>query len=607
MKKLIYTLTILVLPLYAIGQTSPRPEITNPDDGKNIVSVVKDMQVLKMLEKTGEFSECRKMNEFKAGDAPAVRNDKIKAAQECFNKELAKNKSNDKLKELSEALNLQHYGLVQSKNIKDIQGYLADKMFESLTGVNPKEADFKEKMKFKNRKHIDQKTFIDMYRSQLGKNALYEVSRFCFENLRTEDATTKDKTTFSEHWKNYKPGDLSENNVNDFGDPQFGTTLSSPDDKTTVYKEIFASIQTADPSQAMSDKNMSAFFMECGKLVVPLCNKYQTDTASQSLQTTTSQVSIAGKTNVGAAACLAKNRIQDYRKALADTEKVAAEFDKMASGNTDLGNLALKGEPIKLFESGKNGNETIDDLTNFTSADVLSGGYTKDELAKEKADKCAQRAELAECDGFISQGEDLDKAKHNLEMELTLKREVEMARVKKLKEDNDKTLPDYLKENGFFDLLKDDAYTKMSADELSKAIGLSYEAKKLATLEQINNKLGKRQVSKDATKAEIASNAAEVTKEAKEERSRLAQVVLFNNIITSHLVLKKKDASGNEQEAGRNINAWKKEEAALGTSQVDTELFANMKKTSDGATGLGKDNQIAGFELLDEILGKEKK
>lgn len=605
MKKLIYTLTFLVLPFSAIALQ--QPEIVNPDDGKNIVSVVKDLQMKDMLEKTNEFNVCRKKNEFKAGASKAVRDDAIQKAQDCFRTELEKGKGKEKLKELSEALNLQHYGLVQSKNIKDIQAYLSDKMYESLTGVNPKDAEFKEKMKFKNRKHIDQKVFIEMYRSQLGKNALYEVSRFCFENLRTTDATNTVKTTFAEHWASYVPGSLAIGNVKDDGEPQFGTTLSSPDDKATVYKEIFTSIQSADATKAMSDANMSAFFMECGKIIVPLCDRFRNSTTTtDSLSTNDSQVEIAGTANVGAAACLAKGRIQDYRKALADTEKIATLFNEMAAKDTDLGNLALKGEPIKLFESGKNGNETIDDLTNFTSADVLSGGYTKDELAKDKADKCAQRAELAECEGFIAEGEDLDKAKHNVEMELTLKREVEMARVKKLKEMNDQSLPDYLKENGFFDLLKDDEYKKLTEKQLMDAIGSSYEAKKLATLQQINNKLGARQVAKGASKSVIAANATAVTKQAKEERSRLAQVVLFNNIITSHLSLKKKDTDGNEQSAGRNVNAWKKEEAALGNSQVDTQLFENLSKGAKGEQGLGKDNQIAGFELLDEILGKEK-
>lgn len=617
MKKLIYTLTFLVLPFSAVALQ--QPEIVNPDDGKNIVSVVKDMQVKEMLEKTNEFNDCRKKNEFKAGASQADRNAAIKAAQDCFRTELAKGKGKEKLKELSEALNLQHYGLVQSKNIKDIQAYLSDKMYESLTGVNPKDADFKEKMKFKNRKHIDQKVFIEMYRSQLGKNALYEVSRFCFENLRTTDPTNKTKTTFAEHWAGYVPNSnyltvgtpatagapAVPGNVTDDGDPQFGTKLSTPDDKSTVYKEIFTSIQSTDANASMnSDANMSAFFMECGKLIVPLCENFRTTTATSSLNTNDSQVAITG-TNIGAAACLAKARIQDYRKALADTEKIAALFNEMAAKDTDLGNLALKGEPIKLFESGRNGNETIDDLTNFTSNDVLSGGYTKDELATQKAEKCAQRAELAECEGFISEGEDLDKAKHNVEMEMTLKREVEMARVKKLKELNDQSLPDYLKENGMFDLLEKDKYKTMSEKDLMDAIGSSYEAKKLATLQQINNKLGARQVAKNTT-AITKSDAEKVTTQASEERSRLAQVVLFNNIITSHLSLKKKDADGNEQAVGRNINPWKKEATALGTSQVDPQLFANLKKGSDGAEGLGKDNQIAGFELLDEILGKEK-
>ncbi len=52
------------------------------------------------------------------------------------------------------------------------------------------------------------------------------------------------------------------------------------------------------------------------------------------------------------------------------------------------------------------------------------------------------------------------------------------------------------------------------------------------------------------------------------------------------------------------MNAWKKEESALTSASVNPELFENMKTTDKG---LGKENQIAGFELLDELLGKEEK
>jgi hypothetical protein len=306
----------------------------------------------------------------------------------------------------------------------------------------------------------------------------------------------------------------------------------------------------------------------------------------------------------GAAACLAESRINNYRKALADVKKVEKQFEEMGN-DSKIADALLSGEPIKLFKSGVGDNDSINDLTSATSSDFLEGGYEKDSNAKKKAEECEQNPELANCEGFISEGDELDKAKRTVELEMTLKREVEMARVRKLVQGDEKPLREYLEENGHFDLLNGDRFKTITADEMAREIGLSYEAKKIATLEQINRKLGKRQIAKGEDPDVIKDNALNVVKESKEERSRLAQVVLFNNIITSYLTLKRKDANGDELPGGgRNINAWKQEEKSLTAASVDPKLFENLKKSSDGAEGIKKEEEISGFELLDKILGK---
>lgn len=614
MKKLILTTLLVSTSLYA----SSVQEIMDGSEGKQVVSIVKDIEVKDMLEKTGEFNKCRQLNTFKAGDSEADKSKKIADAEKCFQDQLKNSSGNaNKLKELSETLNLQSYGLVQSKNLKDIQNYLSDKMYESMTGVNRKEADQKkliDSMKFGKKKNIDQKTFIELYKTQLGKNALYEVSRFCFQNLRSNvNATTNPtgigvggKETFAEYWANYTKGSLNVNNVDDQGFPVFGTTLD-PSDKKKVYEEIFTSIQGSD-KKGMGEQEMSDFFMDCGKLIVPLCNKFQIS-SSVNEQSTATKSNTAATMSPGAAACLAKSRIQDYKNALANAEKVAEYFEKeMKSSDRGIGLVlaGMKGEPLKIYGDGQDANEaSIDDLTNNASSDFIGEEYGKDKALEDKLEKCKTNPEFASCEGVISQGDDLEKAKHDIDMEMTLKRDVEMARVRKLKQDNDATLDEYLKNNGFFEILEDPNYKSMTEDQLAEKIGKAYEAKKIATLASINNSLGKRQVSEDA-KSITKADAEAAVKETKEERARLAQVVLFNNIITSHLSLKKRDASGNLSDAGRNVNAWKKEEQAL-NGKIDQSYFANIKKSSDGATGIDKNSQIAGFEILDELLGKTKK
>ena len=607
MKKLIFPMIFISIPL--LGHTQ---EIFNAEDGKQIVSRIKDIEVQEMLSKTGEFKNCRDKNPFVAGEDEPTRTKKIKDAEACFKAELSKNSSAKKLEELSETLRLQQYGLVPSKNVKDIQKYLSDKMTKALTGVDPNEPDPKkllENMKFKNRKIVDQKVFIDLYKSQLGKNALYEVSRFCFENLRKTGE--KSKITFADHWAGYQSNIISEKTIDlydDSGEPKFGKTLQDASDKDKVFQDIFQSINGASGT-GLNENEMSAFFMDCGKIIVPLCKKFEASLKFSDTYTTTSKVDVSTASttstpaNVGAAACLAKNRIQEYKKALVNAEKVSEQFAEMGLEAQKSALISLQ-DPVKFYGRSAD-DESIDDLTNNTSADIFTGGYTKDQLASDKAKECEEKPELATCESFISKGDTLDKAKHHIEMEMTLKREVEMARVRELVAKGRENLDKYLEENGYMDILKEK--DTLTDDKIVELIGASFEAKKIALLAEINNKLGKRQVSEKATDADIQKTAKEVVQETKEERARLAQVVLFNNVITSYLTLKKKDGSGKTEDVGRNVNAWKKEEKALTASKVDPTLFENLKASNDGVSGLGKDNQIAGFEILDEILGKEKK
>jgi predicted RNase H-like HicB family nuclease len=265
---------------------------------------------------------------------------------------------------------------------------------------------------------------------------------------------------------------------------------------------------------------------------------------------------------------------------------------------------ALKGQPFKMYGNGAD-DETVDDLTNYASKDFVEGGLSQDELFKEAAEKCQARPELSECEGIISNGESFEKAKHAVEQEMTLRREVEMARIRELKK-NPESLEKYLEENGYADILDQFKKGKLNEAGIEEKVGQAFEAKKIALLQQMNAKLGKRQVSVNSNNPNTQLTKSEVdavVQETKEERARLAQVVLFNNIITGHLELKKEDGST----VGRNVNVWKKEEKGLESSQVNSNLFQNIKSSNADAQGLSREDKISGFQIIDSLLGKPDK
>lgn len=586
---------MLILPLLFLSFPAFAVQEMSSDDGQQIAANVKEIEVKEMLEQTKEFNDCRKQNEFNKSNPS-----NIKAAQDCFRKKLGDIRDPKKLQALADSLNLQSFGLVKSKNAQEIQEYLNNKMYESLTGVKPDEADKRklvESLKFKNKKHVDQALFIRLYKTQLSKNALYEISRFCFEDFRlTERAMV---TNFGEHFKDFQqyldpknPTKFELSKITDTGLPAFPAEVKDPENKDEIYQNIFNSIKIGSGIQP---GDLKTFFLACGNTMVSLCETY---TKAQSTNSADSKVNESP--SEGATSCLAKSRVQEYKLAIANADKVEESFDEMQEKDGSLLLSLTKGEPVKIFTPGKDGAETLDNLTNFTSVDMIEGGAKS--ATNDSMKDCEENLDSDKCSGLLSDSEQFDKVKHNVEMEMTLKREVEMARIKAFKEQD---LKEYLKANGYFSILTQYEKGELTNEALAERIGQEFEAKKISTLQELNKKLGSRQVKADAKEEEKKQVAQQVLQESKSERTRLAQVVMFNNIITSHLELTRK---GESNPVGRNVNAWKKEEAALTEAKVNPEWFSNLKTTDDGKTSnsIGDNEQLGGIEFIDQLLGKQE-
>jgi hypothetical protein len=592
---LVFLFSIHALPLLA--QT---PEIAGREDARAIVANVKDLEVTDLLKSTAEFKKCK--DKYKLETGKTTTTGTLDEAVKCFKDQL-KGKDEKTLQELSNALNLQSYGLVKSKNSKEIQGYLNDKMYEALTGINPKVAEEKkwiDEMKFSKKKHIDQATFIRLYKTQLSKNALFEISRYCFQDLRLDN---KNETNFNGHWSGFSvdsQGILQ--NVNDFGEPKFAETINDPQDKEKVYGQL---LQSITGSKVMTSEEYTKFFEACGKTMVDLCDKFKISKASNFSNNPTNQG--ATTRSLGSTSCISKNRIQELKTAIENAGKVEKQFAEMKMDNNSL-MVALSGEPVKMFEAGKNGNASLDELTNYSSKDMLEGGAKTSSNSEQ--DECEKDPGNPSCIKLLGNEEAFNKAKHDLELEMTLKREAEMERVRKIVTEKDRpAIKEYLEKNGFYSILNNPNFEsgKMTPEMIAEEVGKEFEAKKIAVLAQMNERVGKRQIKKDSKTQEATSKVQDALKESKQERARLAQVVMFNNIITSHLTLRRKTGEDQYEDVGRNVNPWEKEQKGLVEAKVKPELFQNLKATDSGkGSGIKGDEQIAGIEFIDSMLGKQK-
>lgn len=617
MKWLILILAIPVTNLFAEGEM---PIIR--DAAQGIASNIRDVEVENLLRESSEFQSCRSKYEFKPNQTNAQRTADLQKAEQCIRDQMTSDPK--RLKELSDTLRLQDFGLVKGEAISDIQKYFNRKMSKALTGVDPEERDqqkIMDDLKWGRKKVVDQSIFFDLYNTQLTKSALYEVSRFCFQNFRLVTAPAN-INSFGEYWKDFTPTKYQLSEVTDVGNGKFGV-ITKPDDKDQIYKDILQGVNVGGQN-SMPANMMKEFFQFCGKQIRPLCDEFkkakvttgvnQTQASSNSViadsttpgatptatQPTATPANLAGNTTTrGAEACLSLNRLQSIRGAIEDIKKVKDGLKEFEVGPEHMQALFAK-EPPRLFKAGEDGAEDIDNLTIGSSKDVLEGTGFKDK--NENLDDCLQNNDFDSCKGFITNKEDLEKARQKIELEGTIAREVELERVRKIKDQGKQKLEDYLKENGFFGLAEELKNNRMSEDKIIEEVGKEMEAKKIATIEALNKKLGSRQASEDDPSGLSAAITAGTT-ESKEERARLAQVVLFNNVITSHLDLTRSDGSS----AGQNINAWKREEQDLKGAGVQDQYFQNMAATSSGnSQGASGADEIGGLGLIENILGKPK-
>jgi hypothetical protein len=600
---------------------SPKPqikELSNEALNKKMISVVKDAEIDKQLGEVEIFEKCKRLNKFDPAlqSTDAAVNSKLNAAVDCFKQELGKGQDEKKLVEMAEKLNLQGYGLIQSKNIKDITKYLGNKMYKAMTGVDKEAADLKTtiaNMRFNapNRKLMDQRDFIDLYQTQLGKNALFEISRFCFEDFRLETATPNSNDNFSDHWKDFLSGskkaeDYTVANVTDLGNTK-AKFLPTGTNQDTIGDDIYKGI-----GQSLKTDKLSSFFTFCGEMIRPLCAdlKRVGGTAETQAKATTISATNATTMTKGSKACVTQARLEGYRKAIAASAKLATEFDKMSS--QDMALQLDKGATMQFYDQGKsNQKNSIDNLTNFSSKDILEGGLDKNvDYDKLKAD-CTNDPGKDECENFLAVDDSLKKAEHNLDMDILLKKEIQLARVRKAVSDSEKSVEEYLEQEGYLELLEEyKKDTNKAAFPLEERIRLIFEAKRVAALENLKKSIGSRQMTETEAKVQ-GSKAVAIGKnitESQDERARLAQVVLFNNIITSNLDLYS-GPKGKEKKLGQNTNAWKIEvDSRSGkTSAKDPQLFQQLKTDGDNKKSVDTSGtSVVGLGMLDTILGAPK-
>lgn len=621
MKTLIFT---LIFSHQAFAATTTPPEITDPQITRQLVSVAQDIKNEQVIAGVPDLQKCQQdyQQAQKSQSAPAsgAADPALQALERCV-KDKINSAGPQQAGTLSDKLNLETYKLIPSKTVQNVTTYLTEKLYQSLTGVDLKERDVARKiqaMKFNTKKQINHKDFYELYKNQIAKNALYEVSRFCLVDFRRNPeigGAATGTSTFAEHW-----GDLSDfasdniqfQNVgfSDDGDPKFEQSNStSSADSTQSYRDIMKNVFNTGSTTIDPDK-LSRFFFYCGKKINELCENFEkkctTGTnctgASQQAQTPpaggqTPAVTLTG----GQKACLAKTRLTAFKRAMKASEDIVKGFEENVGADIFL--KLDKDMMVKRYQGGQGDEKSINELTNNASAEFFKA--TKNESMSEAQD-CVD--DPANCDQFVVESDAETRIEQNTQLVYLAKREAELARVKELVKTGGQPLDEYLEKN--YPDLKD----KPRA-QLENLISQRWDARRIAIIDEIKNKIGTRQVTEqEASKAStqgLANLKEDVARDnakaAISEKTRLAQVVFFNNIISSSLKLK----DSNQNELGRNVQALDNEfdGADSEAKGVFTNLRSQLRGSTSGSSGGGQltgNESVTNIEFLDEFIGVPK-
>ncbi len=610
----------LFTAIHAFAQGEVRPEILSEQQlGQKFVSVIQAARIEDTLIESSEFRECAEAAKFSptaSRAAQELNTAQVDAATRCFREKMT-GKSAADLQKLSETLNLKGFQLVRSKNVQDITKFLTNRVYKKLTNIDLDETDIRARinsLKFSNRKLVDQRDFVELYRIELGKSALYEISRFCFTNLRSDSPADAGRVenTFIGHWGPTPESKITEKSatgVNDRGEPVFGQSLNGASQQD-IYNQIKTSLVGANGN--LDATTLNNFFQKCMSTITPLCAAYRNNnTRTQTpVPAATTPPGPGGTTSAsapaplsGANACLTQNRLQEIRKAMKGTGDVLKDWnDNIRTGNS----IKLDTQPQ--YYDSQNQADGFNSLSTLTSKDFLTDTSQSD---LELQAKCGSNPNNPnpgadeECAGFLVKDDSYKKAIHDTDFNLRLNQEIELEKIKQLKDDGE-NLEAYLEKRGYLELKEDLRKLRSGTDptmteaQFTANVAKFFDAQRTAAIESIKSKVGTRQADSDSSGAALDAAVTASVQASGEEKARLAQVVLFSNIVTSNLQLQKADASGELRVIGQNTQGLNKELE----NNVVSGLFTNLRTGQDNTNANNSESFLEDIEFLDTVLGK---
>jgi hypothetical protein len=600
--KLLSTFLLLALPAHVLSADINYETLSN-----RFVTSVKEAQVDADFLKIQEVQDCVAQNSITNVQSKDEILKKQRDAANCLRAKLASVPDGD-LTKLGEKLQLDAYGVVKGKSNQALVDYLSGRLEKALYGTEGGKVVSLGKQKL-----VDQKVFVDIYETQLGKNILLEVSNYCFNRLDIDEDNNKSRlkelSLIGVNGINGKIGALQDEQIIN---PAFSIT-----DADNIYEKIRIDLEDVTtnltnrktPAEALND-----LFLTCARAIPKMCEYYEdclcrykesrktefpnTPTCNSNPTIRCAQRTFNEPPKKGSHSCHVASRLRGYRTNLEAVKTTKDRFDKEYLSLENTKEYQGK-ERYRKENTGP--NESIDDLTSITTSDV-DEALKVNELANEIGaipDDCAAEPEKPECEKFFYKESEVQKFAQSSAgySAATL---LESEKINKLASKDDE-LKKYLMARGYFDLEKD-VGTRSSA-EIVAAARSRFEAEREATFIEMTNAFERKQFTTDL-KDNKATRAEEVKKEYQNKGKAFQQLILFNNVVSSYLTLR---SAEDGKELGRNLKALEREtKRSENNSQAGEAIKYFSGISGDEKSQLNdSDSPVVDMGFLDAILGKD--
>jgi hypothetical protein len=582
--KVFLLIALIFQNFFAWAEVEPDLDILND----RFVSTIKDVDVENKIQNSAELKKC------KSDPNPAL----------CFKSEIAK-KSDEELKELSNQLQLDDFGVIRGKGPESFRDYLTSRFNTALRGYDPERQPNK---KFSEQKQVDHQTFIELYDSQLAKNVLFEITNYCYNHLDFKNPSATN--TFIDNWKLVISNIEQQKNNKQFN---LTSLFNEVDKSKEAEKQIKNSGEIYSkyvPSNMQSAANVyKQIFGTCTIAIRLFCEEYQEELSNYRKNNNGSvfncdvQGAKANPDCQGYIACNVQSKLKAFRANIQALQQTKKEYETMRGGvgvNTGT----------QFYNSKTAGENSIDSLTTISSKDEVDAAMetTKAESDEFNNQGCSTNPDKPECYKFFYNKADEDKRK-KMQLAYDAQTETELLRKQKLidqyiKENKPQDLKKFLTDNGYGSIAIRLGKKEIKESDVAGEIEKIYLAERTAMMDELKRAFENKTITGNKTKDAVKAGTAE--KDLKESKNQLQSVILFNNLITGYLPLQNTQT----KKESLNLTPLMKEFAIIDGKQSELgatfQYFSDLKEdvnSNSGSSDNADGNVIVDLNQIDSWLG----